>query len=221
MPSVATKAQESLARHHEYDEIFGSLFTHSGMPMAILDPGLRIQEANAELLRLLGRSAIQVRGRSLETLLHPAAQQHVRRRFVQLAEGRSGHFTVRAVLSRSPESAFPAQLTAVAVQSDRRITTVVVLVKPDEDEQVPGAGAADTTLSALDARILEGVAAGIPTTQLASKLYLSRQGVEYHVSAMLRKFSVPNRAALVSKAYSIGMFKIGSWPPKILVQTAR
>jgi len=57
--------------------------------------------------------------------------------------------------------------------------------------------------------------------QLASKLYLSRQGVEYHVGAMLRKFKSPNRSALVSKAYSQGILSIGHWPPKVIPQYIR
>jgi DNA-binding NarL/FixJ family response regulator len=68
----------------------------------------------------------------------------------------------------------------------------------------------------MDARILEGVAAGVSTVRLADMLYLSRGGVEYHVSALLRKLKVKNRPALVSKAYSMGIFGVGSWPPRVL-----
>ncbi|KPC87054.1 LuxR family transcriptional regulator, partial [Streptomyces sp. NRRL WC-3753] len=71
-------------------------------------------------------------------------------------------------------------------------------------------------LSEIDARILEGIAAGVSTIPLASRLYLSRQGVEYHVTGLLRKLKVPNRAALVSRAYSMGVLKVGTWPPKVV-----
>jgi hypothetical protein len=40
--------------------------------------------------------------------------------------------------------------------------------------------------------------------------------VEYHVSGLLRKLKVPNRAALVSRAYSMGVLKVGTWPPKVV-----
>lgn len=52
--------------------------------------------------------------------------------------------------------------------------------------------------------------------QLAARLYLSRQGVEYHVGLMLRRLKAPNRAALVARAHSMGMLTIGSWPPRVL-----
>lgn len=68
----------------------------------------------------------------------------------------------------------------------------------------------------MDAKILEGVASGASTVQLASTLYLSRGGVEYHVTALLRKMRVKNRPALISKAYSMGFFELGSWPPQVV-----
>lgn len=71
-------------------------------------------------------------------------------------------------------------------------------------------------LTEIDARILEGIAAGLSTIPLASRLYLSRQGVEYHVTGLLRKLRVPNRAALVSRAYSMGVLNVGTWPPKVV-----
>jgi DNA-binding CsgD family transcriptional regulator len=70
-------------------------------------------------------------------------------------------------------------------------------------------------LNVRDAGVLEGVASGASSVQLAASLYLSRQGVEYHVGRLLRKFRVPNRTALVGRAYSMGIFDDGSWPPKV------
>ena len=40
--------------------------------------------------------------------------------------------------------------------------------------------------------------------------------MEYHVGQMLRQLEVPNRAALVARAHSKGMFAPGVWPPRIL-----
>ncbi|QMU70741.1 LuxR C-terminal-related transcriptional regulator [Streptacidiphilus sp. P02-A3a] len=71
-------------------------------------------------------------------------------------------------------------------------------------------------LTALGACILEGVASGASTAELAAALYLSRQGVEYHIGLMLRQFKVPNRAALVSRAHSLGVLSVGSWPPRVM-----
>jgi DNA-binding CsgD family transcriptional regulator len=70
-------------------------------------------------------------------------------------------------------------------------------------------------LNVLDACILEGVASGASSMQLAARLFLSRQGVEYHIGRMMRLFRVSNRTALVCRAYSLGIFDSGSWPPRI------
>jgi len=70
-------------------------------------------------------------------------------------------------------------------------------------------------LSDLDSRIIECIAAGERTTNIATKLYLSRQGVEYHVSKLLQHLQVPNRPALIAKAYCMGILVPGSWPPEV------
>nr|MDT0659796.1 LuxR C-terminal-related transcriptional regulator [Micromonospora sp. DSM 115978] len=70
-------------------------------------------------------------------------------------------------------------------------------------------------LNVRDAAVLEGAASGASSVQLAASLFLSRQGVEYYIGRLLRKFRVPNRTALVGRAYSMGIFESGSWPPKV------
>lgn len=86
--------------------------------------------------------------------------------------------------------------------------TLVVMVP--EDAEV-----GEFRLGEVDARILEGIANGESTVRIAGRLFLSRQGVEYHVGAMLRRLGVPNRAALVSKAFSMGLFNVAAWPPRV------
>ncbi len=73
----------------------------------------------------------------------------------------------------------------------------------------------EPSLSELDARIIECIAAGERTTNIAKKLYLSRQGVEYHVSKLLQCLRVPNRPALIAKAYCMGILTTDSWPPEV------
>lgn len=70
-------------------------------------------------------------------------------------------------------------------------------------------------LSKLDAQILEGIAAGESTIRLAGNVHLSRQGVEYHVTALLRIMSALNRPSLISRAYSMGILRPGEWPPRV------
>jgi DNA-binding CsgD family transcriptional regulator len=70
-------------------------------------------------------------------------------------------------------------------------------------------------LSEPDAMILEAVATGISSLQIAHRLHLSRQAVDYHVKGMQRQFDAVNRMELVSKAYVAGVLDVGTWPPRV------
>ncbi|AXI80309.1 helix-turn-helix transcriptional regulator [Peterkaempfera bronchialis] len=189
--------------------------------MASLDPELNVIAADPDFYRQFGRTSADTCGRSLYELLHPSAPAVMGRHFTRLAEGRCNRFVERMVGLGGTNHVFSGELTGIAVQGTTdRLSGIVVLVQPDEDTS---AAAPDDSvarrkpmLSKLDALVLEGVASGASTVQLAARLYLSRQGVEYHVGLMLRKLKAPNRAALVSRAHSMGMLTVGHWPPRVL-----
>jgi DNA-binding NarL/FixJ family response regulator len=85
----------------------------------------------------------------------------------------------------------------------------------DESEEGDAHDRPTEPLSPIDARILEGIAAGLTTAHLAAQLYLSRQGIDYHITGLLRRFTVPNRTALVCRAFADGLFRPAGWPPRI------
>jgi DNA-binding CsgD family transcriptional regulator len=194
---------------------------HPRTCMASLDSALTVVAADADFFRQFGRESADTCGRSLYELLHPSAPGVLGRHFAQLTEGRRARFAERMVGLRSSGALFSGELTGIAVQGENgQSPAFVVVIRPDEEfsaaannEPQPRRKA---ILTDLDARILEGVASGSSTVQLAARLYLSRQGVEYHVGLMLRKLKVPNRAALVARAHSLGMLTVGCWPPRVL-----
>lgn len=191
-----------------------------GLNMACLDRALTIQQANEEFFWQFGGSSAELCGRTFSDLVHPSVQQPLLRQFSGLIEGRRDRFATDVIAVGPDDSTFSVPLTAVMVRGDAPDTSSILVMMPAGRE---GRGA-DTEvvtsrkklLSEIDARILEGIAAGVSTVPLASRLYLSRQGVEYHVTCLLRKLRVPNRAALVSRAYSMGVLKVGVWPPKVV-----
>jgi DNA-binding CsgD family transcriptional regulator len=194
--------------------------------LASLDPELSVVAATDDFFQQFGRPSAEVCGRSLYDLLHPGTQAVLDRHFAQLADGNRTRFNERVLGTKEGDGTFAGELTGMAVRDEgNQLSAIVVLVRPDTTttdgvevpEQRPGrAGRRKSLLTALDARILEGVAAGASTVQLATRLYLSRQGVEYHVGSMLRKLRVSNRAALVSRAYSMGLLVAGTWPPRVV-----
>ncbi len=76
------------------------------------------------------------------------------------------------------------------------------------------------TLSELDAAILQTLASGASSVQIAAQLHLSRQAVDYHIHGMLRFLKAGNRPGLISKAYSLGILMVGHWPPKVTPECA-
>ncbi|GGO91916.1 hypothetical protein GCM10012280_40900 [Wenjunlia tyrosinilytica] len=185
---------------------------------ATLGPDLRILAVDSSFIRYFGRSSAELCGLNLYELLHPSSLPVLREHFLRLRDGRRSRFTQHVLARGSRDEVFPGVLTGVPVQgrSDQR-SAVIVLVKPDgrvADE--PPSTRHRILLSPVEARILEGVAEGTSTVQMAAKLYLSRQGVEYHVASLFRKMKAPNRAALVSRAHSVGMLTVGAWPPRVV-----
>jgi len=161
------------------------------------------------VLPLSGHSTADVCGRNFLAFLHPGDHSTARRQFGRLAAGLADRFDQHVLIRSGETPGRPARITGFAVH-DRtcHLAGVVVLLRPDTAN--PG-----LLLSDLDACILERAAAGLSTAQLALELYLSRQGVEYRIGRMLRLLDVPNRTALISKAYAMGILDVDTWPPRV------
>ncbi|GAA3854010.1 helix-turn-helix transcriptional regulator [Streptomyces sedi] len=186
-----------------------------------LDTALRVRHANAAFVSVFDGEGRGVFGRGIMDLVHPGVQRRLRSRLFALLDGRQDHFFMRAVVTSLGGTARPVALTAVAVYGEARKVSAMTLVMRGEapgarDDVRPPPDPRETrTLTAINARILEGVAEGRSTSSLAVLVNLSRQGVEYHMTGLLREFGVPNRTALVSRAYASGALVRNSWPPRV------
>ncbi|MET8976709.1 LuxR C-terminal-related transcriptional regulator [Streptomyces sp. NPDC004539] len=69
--------------------------------------------------------------------------------------------------------------------------------------------------SSVQARVLEGVAAGLSSGRLSRELHLSSKTIDYHVRVMSDKLQAPNRVALVSRAFVLQILRTDVWPPRI------
>ncbi|MFF7125273.1 MULTISPECIES: helix-turn-helix transcriptional regulator [unclassified Streptomyces] len=193
------------------------LFHQPGLTTACLDRNLALQQANHEFFHRFGGSAPQLVGQSFVDLVHPSVQEPLLRQFAGLTDGRRDRFATEVIAVGPDGAPFRVFLTAFAVRGGTPdISAIWLMMTGFGDTAEPTmATPRKKILSEVDARILEGIAAGVSTVPLAARLYLSRQGVEYHVTCLFRKLRVPNRAALVSRAYSMGVLKVGTWPPKV------
>jgi DNA-binding CsgD family transcriptional regulator len=194
-----------------------SLFDGSSACVAQLDLHLRIIGGNAGFAYMFALPAAALPGQALVELVHPSVRDKLMRRLLSLARGERNRFT-DWVVPYAGSSTTSVELTGLAVTNDADcVDSLVILVQdqaqpaelsPPDDSRKP--------LTRMDALVLEGVAAGMSTVQLAAKLFLSRGGVEYHVSALMKNLKAANRSELVSKAYSARLFSVGSWPPRVI-----
>ncbi|MER6694767.1 PAS domain-containing protein [Streptomyces minutiscleroticus] len=183
--------------------------------------GSTVTAVEPEFAQQFGRTPDEMYGRSLSEFLHPISLPALEKGLAGLSANECDRFTERVVGRAGADRTFPADLTGVAVKgTDGGPAGVVVLLRPREDEGGEGtdheaAAPFGSTLGDLDVRVLEGVASGASTVQLANRLYMSRQGVEYRVALLLRKFQVPNRPALVARAHALGVLSVDQWPPRV------
>ncbi|MGW3590088.1 PAS domain-containing protein [Streptomyces fungicidicus] len=178
---------------------------------------LVVTAAEPEFARQFGLSADEICGRGLLELLRSRTPGHLRDQFAALSSGPGRRFKQKVTGRDGDGRSFHADITAIAVRHPSGEMAGVVVLLRRTAEAVTGG----PVLSALDAQVLEGVANGESTVQLASRLYLSRQGIEYRVGQMLRRFDAPNRPALVARAHALGMFAAGQWPPRVLPECVR
>jgi len=177
--------------------------------VACVDGGFRVLTAEDGFLELFGASAFELRHRGILDFLHPDFAEGPRCALTALATGGRLEATERVVLLGSGGAVVSAELTALALAGSSRI---VVALRRDA---VLSQRVRQPVLTPVAALVLEGLAAGVPTTELARRAHLSRQGVEYHVGALVRQFGVANRIALVAKAHTAAMFTAETWPPRV------
>lgn len=200
------------------EDVARALFTHAGIALAVLDLAGRVLEASDAFVALFAADPAGLPGRDVVALLHPVVRARVRAAFEAVTAGGGGDRFRQDVVGLDPGgTAFSAELVGSAVRGpDGRVGALLAVVRPDgmleHGDRIAYRG---QLLTELDARILEGVAAGESNVQLAARLHLSRQGIEYRVSAMLRRLRAGNRAALVARAYASGLLTVGTWPPAV------
>jgi DNA-binding CsgD family transcriptional regulator len=70
-------------------------------------------------------------------------------------------------------------------------------------------------LTPRECEVLERIAEGESTREVASGLFVSEQAITYHIGNLLSKFGCENRAGLVARAFVLGYLDSRSWPPRL------
>ncbi|MGW2932743.1 helix-turn-helix transcriptional regulator [Streptomyces sp. NPDC001156] len=213
--SVINELDESTGLQQEmavWRNRFLRLLDRTPAPTAISRPDGLLVIANPAFSALWGLTPGHIRDRNLLDLLVSMDEESLLKLTEGLRHGRRSRYPIRVEwnaqgLTRS------GQLTVEAV-SDEVIAPTLLIASLDADPTAHGAQPIPAqVLSALEARILALVASGATSALTARSVGLTADGVNYHLSRLCCMLKVPNRTALVAKAYVLGLLRPTSWPP--------
>ncbi|WP_197914536.1 helix-turn-helix transcriptional regulator [Rhodococcoides fascians] len=206
--------------------LVSSVVGHSEVGIITLDRDLRIVAGDLGACQVIGCQHRELRGLQFPRRVEPDERGRISAGLVEAFNHDSvpaiaGPVVLEAQLQHATLPSTPARLIAFRenrsvrdAMADRRVWLNVVIIKSSAstNHRHPR----DLELSEIALRIVERIAGGNTTAEIASDLHLSKQGVEYHVSSMLRRLKVANRPALIAKAYELNILDRSVWPPRLL-----
>ena len=163
-------------------------------PSFAIDTHGKVRWQNAAAIDLLG----DVRGRQFTTAVAPHDVSRLRRQFTRkLAEGSASEF--EATLITSDGGLASCGLSSTALHRDGFVVGVFGVITRTPVAQHP-APVAPERLTPRQFEVLQLVAGGASTDEIAVLLHLSRETVRNHVQAVLRRLNAKNRLEAVAIA---------------------
>jgi PAS domain S-box-containing protein len=214
------RARRELA---ESEQRFRALFTGAEIGVLTIALDGTVLDANPAALRLTGRTLQEVRGRSVGIALTAADVERHAPLWAELVAGRRSRYDLTVTLRSSSGRQRPARFTATLVRGAggapaMGLGLAVPLAPETETVAVP----ARSVPSAGEAAVLERLAAGASLQQIATDLGMSRRGVDYRITRLRHKLRADgpggaptNSAALIARAYALGILHPAVWPPRV------
>lgn len=201
------------------EQLYRGLFERSSVPTAIYGIDQRVHDANPAYCRLLGYRRSELVGLHVRRLITSATAAQNSDRWLAVVEGRlDGYRTLSGGVRRDGTVVAGQTIVSLVRDPDGRPALLYAVSDPGilatEGESEHLTARSGIRLSPREIEVLEGVAEGMSSADLARRLGLSAQGVEYHVRKLMELFGVPNRPALVGRAYARGVLVPGLWPPR-------
>ncbi|MER5741581.1 PAS domain-containing protein [Streptomyces sp. NPDC002262] len=205
---LRTELTQAVTRYH-------ALLNRSGVALAALDAQQRVQEISPELARYLGRSVSSLHRTRFQTLLAPADAAAFHDQWHRLITAKTSRLQIGLSLLQAGDVLLPVRATFTSLPGhDSTLHAVIVLV-----ERPTQAGHVQIDrklrLSHPEARVLELIAMGNDNNQIARHLAVSRSSIDRTIFALRHKLAADTRAALPARAYSLGLFRPGQWPPRL------
>jgi PAS domain S-box-containing protein len=187
--------------------LFASAFRNSRNPMVLVDGERRIVDANAAFVQLIGRARDALRGRTLYTFLADGPLVTPDEWQLALAEGR---FTGETSLLHADGRPIGVQFAgATEIATGRRLVLFVALSTSRWGVRFrrPG-GNARGTLTPRETEVVQQVALGETSAEIAAELGISEDTAKTHVRNAMNKLGARSRAHLVAKALTSGLVEM-------------
>ncbi len=194
---------------HNY---FLILLDRMPLPVAVCRADGEVLIANPAMAAVWGTTRGQLRGRNLLDHFRPRAISQVGRLVEAVRAGRRSRYPVEVRWREGadgPEREGMLTLDPVGDPSDEPPALLAIL-RVHESRPAPPPAA---QVSPVESRILALAAAGATTAAIGKDLGLTVDGVNYHLTRLTRRYRVPNRTALIARAYTLGLLSPTAWPP--------
>ncbi len=178
---------------------FRLLFATTVTPVAILDEGRRLLDMNPAALRLLCRTEAPLAGEPAEGAIAPPERERSEADWRQLL--REGSLSGRRTLIRADGSEVEVMFAAVveSVAGGRRAVYALTPAGGKPADMDAQAGQRPDSLTAREAQVVQLIAGGLDTSEIAATLLVSPNTVRSHVRNAMSKLGARTRAQLVAQ----------------------
>ncbi|KAA6212701.1 PAS domain-containing protein [Streptomyces albofaciens JCM 4342] len=185
------------------------------VPIAVCTAHGEVLIANPAMAVEWGAAPGQLRGRNLLDLFRPRSQAQIDRVIDAVRLGRRSRYPVEVRWRAGTDGvAREGELTVDPVGDPSESPPALLALLRVHDGTPPAPAPARDAASPVETRILALAASGATTAAIGSHLGLTVDGVNYHLTRLARRWRVQGRAALVAKAYVLGVLAAGVWPPE-------
>jgi PAS domain S-box-containing protein len=206
------------------EQRYRAIFNSAEICILLLDQFGNIADANPTYVRTTGQALRVVRGRDFNEIALAEDRDENQRLWNDLLAGRRTRYDLPVSLRHADGSVLPARLTVTLIRDQVKVVTGLVLAVPTsaQEKKVTVSTTTRAKPTAAEAAVLERLASGMTFQQIADDLKLTRRGVDYRVTKLRHKLRadgaqrVPaTTAALIARAYALGIIQPGAWPPRI------
>ncbi|WP_217195894.1 helix-turn-helix transcriptional regulator [Streptomyces buecherae] len=191
---------------------FLTLLDRLPLPVAVCRSDGEVLIANPAMANQWGEAPGRLNGRNLLDLFRPRDRAQLERLGEALRRGYRSRYLVRVCWRMGGDGAEregELSIDPVGDAAPNRPALLVLLRVGDECPARPEGA----EVSPVEERVLALAASGATTAAMGKALGLTVDGVNYHLTRLSRRWRVPNRTALVARAYVLGVLTPGVWPP--------